>query len=36
MDYETKVHWVIQDSRMMAVCTYLAGAARLRTHLQSR
>lgn len=27
MDYETKVHCAIQDSRMMAVCTYPARAA---------
>jgi MEDS: MEthanogen/methylotroph, DcmR Sensory domain len=27
MDYETKVHCAIQDSRMMAVCTYPAQAA---------
>lgn len=29
MDYETKVHWAIQNSRMMAVCTYPARAAAL-------
>jgi hypothetical protein len=29
MDYETKVHCAIQDSRMMAVCTYPAQAAAL-------
>jgi MEDS: MEthanogen/methylotroph, DcmR Sensory domain len=29
MDYETKVHCAIQDSRMMAVCTYPARAAAL-------
>jgi hypothetical protein len=29
MDYETKVHCAIQDSRMMAVCTYPASAAAL-------
>jgi hypothetical protein len=27
MDYETKVHCTIQDSRMTAVCTYPARAA---------
>jgi uncharacterized Fe-S cluster protein YjdI len=29
MDYETKVHCAIQDSRMMAVCAYPAQAAAL-------
>lgn len=29
MEYETKVHCAIQDSRMMAVCTYPARAASL-------
>jgi hypothetical protein len=29
MDYETKVHCAIQDSRIMAVCTYPARAAAL-------
>ena len=29
MEYETKVHCAIQDSRMMAVCTYPARAAAL-------
>ena len=29
MDYETKVNCAIQDSRMMAVCTYPAHAAAL-------
>lgn len=29
MDYETEVHCAIQDSRMMAVCTYPARAAAL-------
>lgn len=29
MDYESKVHCAIQDSRMMAVCTYPARAAAL-------
>jgi hypothetical protein len=29
MDYETKVHCAIQDSRIMAVCTYPAQAAAL-------
>jgi hypothetical protein len=29
MDYEAKVHCAIQDSRMMAVCTYPARAAGL-------
>ena len=29
MDYETKVHCAIQDSRMMAVCTYPAKSAHL-------
>jgi MEDS: MEthanogen/methylotroph, DcmR Sensory domain len=29
MDYETKVHCAIQDSRIMAVCTYPAKAAAL-------
>jgi hypothetical protein len=29
MDYETKVHCAIQDSRMMAVCTYPAQSAAL-------
>ena len=29
MDYETKVNCAIQDSRMMAVSTYLARAAAL-------
>jgi hypothetical protein len=29
MDYETKVHCAIQNSRMMAVCTYPARAASL-------
>jgi hypothetical protein len=29
MDYETKVNCAIQDSRMMAVCTYPAQSAAL-------
>jgi hypothetical protein len=29
MEYETKVHGAIQDSRIMAVCAYPAGAAAL-------
>ena len=29
MNYESKVHCAIQDSRMMAVCTYPARAAAL-------